>query len=199
MEDFGNILWILLIGASLIYSATGKKARKKRSSRPADPPQWQGEAWPVLGPAIDPGSDSRERQLGPDSDGEWRRIGPDPNGRARRFGPDPNGRARRFGPAPQPEKPQKHPRESFETRMGGDNGLPARRSRKQASVAALATDESPQTAQHQTDAVAKARSGNNRSKKRTAPENSGQKIVSEEFDLKRAIIYSELLKPKFDD
>lgn len=164
MEDFGNILWILLIGASLVYNAAGKKARKKQSARTTAPQEQHGEAWPA-GPASDGG-------------------------------------ARRAAPAPRQEKQQKQPRETLETRMERIEELLTRLDRPQAAAAALAANGPAQHAPQATAAAEKTLK-NSRPKAqapgRTAPENTGEKTFSEEFDLKRAIIYSELLKPKFDD
>lgn len=167
MEDYTPILWILLIGASLLFPALTKGAKAAREAQKQMP-----EAWPPH--SSDDDETESPRGSNPDT---YRGAGSDTYTPTTETQPGPKTDGRR-SPSTTKQDSQTYKSGSLAEEMAAykqylqPDPLSARRE---------AERYKPATAQEVS----------------TRSESSSG--IAEEFDLRKAVIYSEILKPKFDE
>lgn len=157
MEDFGSILWILVIVGAMIFNVASqsKKAREKRAAQaPRHDEAWPSETLPPVRPAEAYGSEH---------------------------------------PAPQPVTP------AFPDECQGLEEIPG-----EEYVPAFTTQKAANTGRVRHQTVSRLKNGSDAEETAAfaiagdTPEEHPASIA-EEFDLQRAVIYSEILKPKFEE
>lgn len=179
MEDIGTIIWVLVI-AGIALSNLGSKARKARGKESAQP---HDEAWPA----------SEEHPEAP-ARPETPRM------------PEILGMPRRVTPKAVPQQSTEGSSECHSDKKTLSKLNPSIEQHGKPSLVqhrAFETDArriAPTTAQHGAMASVSPEPDAKTNGSNLQERNRGiEAILGEEFDLRRAVIYSEILKPKFDE
>lgn len=153
MEDFGEIVWTVVIIGFIVYSMVAQQRKKggKGAGNPA-----HGEAWPAWEPAPETRrqAESREQQSHPAT----------------------------FGEADDEEQSAR------ENRRKGAIDHPTQALGGRLTEHPYGSEKSPRQGTSQDAAI-----------KRQNPQAEAEDDPAVDFDLRKAVIYSEILKPKFEE
>lgn len=221
MEDFSTILWVVIIVGAMIFN-TVTKARRGRGKEGDTPPQ-HGEAWPSI-----PWDNDGEADPATTRDPETGRVrevvsrepatrGTSAAGKGETWSENGTGAGQTAGQGQQARPAGRQARQSVTPKQPVFADFPDECKRLEVIVPQTheTKRERPRTASPgvigaESDAqqVAERHAG---AKKNEATRGSGRisptgpadepeaAEIAEEFDLRRAVIYSEILKPKFEE
>lgn len=181
MEDFGTIIWVLVV----IGIAAANGMSKYRKARGKGAPH-TGEAWP----SSDEGPGIPTQPEIPDIFGLPRtasqKAAPQPVPKPRTAVPQPPVAAAGNTPGPG----QAHPSREYGTAGGSRRILtPTTADTAHAQLHEIKAQNAPKGAKY----------AQGTSPRTAATPQAEGSVLGEEFDLRRAIIYSEIMKPKFEE
>lgn len=209
MGDIGNILWIVVAVGIMVanyLSKAQKEAHGKESAHPGNAEE-AGEAWPSMeAPQQERGSHQERRlqqERGPYANQPHAAGSPrhEVQGRTPASSRQPGGWPAIPGFPGQPDesgRPTVEPAQQVQRRIRMADPAPEADFPHGNQAEGRVSRQAPQ---HRTDTQNASKKANTELAKGqfTDEQPDGENMPGEEFDLRRAVIYSEILKPKFEE